>query len=301
MRWLPRTLAAAAPALITMTAAPGCLLDVERKVLVLPDRDAGPDQTPDQVDQIVVPDSSDEAVDRVDTVPEAADLLPPDGCIPATCASLGVECGDWDNGCGGITVCVCPAGDFDCRDGLCVCPSSHAQCGEGCFDLDSSSIHCGECNHACPSGWSCSGGTCVPECPAGWRVSVVSEASGYAFCYSDYRGTADCCDAWAACGLLGARPGWGWGPDPPPELTGMVPLIVQGARADMVEGDCNQACYYEGSDGEPVYSGSGSYYACTAGTLCATDCHDAPCGGATFSEGCACQLPYWCHIQIGPS
>jgi len=288
-------------ALPAALALHGCILDLDRSMLLLPGLDAGPDQTQDHTDTVVVPDSADSPVDQTDMVPEAADLTPPDGCIPATCTSLEVECGDYDNGCGGLTVCVCPASAFDCQDGLCTCPSGRSRCGDDCVDLDSNDAHCGECSHACPSGWSCGGGTCVPECPAGWRVSIVSEESGYAFCYSDYRGTADCCDAWAACGMLDARPGWGWGPDLPPELAGMVPVIVQGARTDMVEGDCNQACYYEGPDGEPVYSGSRSFYACTAGTLCATNCLDASCEGTTLEWGCACQLPYWCHIQIGPS
>ena len=81
----------------------------------------------------------------------------------------------------------------------------------------------------------------------------------------------------------------------------MVPVVVLRARTDMMEGDCNYACYVAGVDGTPDYTGSRSFYACTAGTLCFNDCSETGCGGATMEWGCACQVPFWCYIQIGPT
>jgi hypothetical protein len=292
---------AAVLGLILTAAAQGCILDMERKALVPPNEDAAAEPVTESTDAVEIADIAEPDPDITDVPVEAEDTLPDDGCIPLTCTALGVECGEYDNGCGGTTVCVCPDSVFECMDGTCTCPSGLDRCGDSCFDMSSSDLHCGECFHGCPADWFCSEAACEPECPSGWRASVVSEESGFAYCYSDYQGNDNCCVAWSRCTMLGARPGWGWGPDLPSELAGMVPVIVLRARTDMLEGDCNYACYEADVDGNPAYSGSRSFYGCTAGSLCFDNCDSTACSGVTMEWGCACPVPFWCYIQIGPS
>ncbi len=85
-------------------------------------------------------------------------------CTPATCASLGHECGVHDNNCGTNIFCGPCDDGFACQAGTCVaeqcvsltCNDLGAECGnhsDGCGN----SINCGECG----SGHVCQGGTCV--------------------------------------------------------------------------------------------------------------------------------------------
>ncbi|MCS6798080.1 MAG: hypothetical protein NZ898_06075 [Myxococcota bacterium] len=61
--------------------------------------------------------------------PDAAEASAPDaGCVPATCASLGVECGRWDDGCGASAECgTCDAGAACDSGGRCRCVPDAAE------------------------------------------------------------------------------------------------------------------------------------------------------------------------------
>ncbi len=107
-------------------------------------------------------------------VPPSPNPPPPPTCMPETCMALGVECGSWNDGCGGTLTCGgCPSGQT-CADGLCVddqppspppcipatCTSWGAECGiwsDGCGGL----LSCGGCG----SGRSCTSGVCVDDEP----------------------------------------------------------------------------------------------------------------------------------------
>ena len=111
----------------------------------------------------------------VDVPPNAP---PPPACTPATCQSLGNECGQWGDGCGGILSCGSCGGGETCSIGVCVpppppacmpasCQSLGAECGlrsDGC----GGSLNCGSCG----SGEACASGLCVenstppPQSPA---------------------------------------------------------------------------------------------------------------------------------------
>ena len=41
-------------------------------------------------------------------------------CVPYTCASLGYDCGSWDDGCGGTLTCATCASGYTCTAGTCV-------------------------------------------------------------------------------------------------------------------------------------------------------------------------------------
>jgi hypothetical protein len=98
------------------------------------------------------------------------------GCVPATCASLGQECGQPRDGCGGTLDCGGCVDSELCVSGLCVetlvtnpappgcvldtCEGSGIECGllsDGCGGY----LGCGSCQ----SGSSCNSGTCVPDPP----------------------------------------------------------------------------------------------------------------------------------------
>jgi hypothetical protein len=80
-------------------------------------------------------------------------------CTPATCQSLGKQCGAWPDGCGGTLQCgTCEPG-LSCKDGRCVvCTPDQCgrrQCGswpDGC----GRSIYCG----TCVIGYFCIDGVC---------------------------------------------------------------------------------------------------------------------------------------------
>jgi hypothetical protein len=98
--------------------------------------------------------------------------MPSGGCVPATCASLGQECGQPNDGCGGTLDCGGCGNTELCDSGLCVeelvttpappacvpdtCGVLGIECGvrsDGCGDY----IACGNCE----SGYSCNSGVCV--------------------------------------------------------------------------------------------------------------------------------------------
>ena len=106
----------------------------------------------------------------VTTPPPPVTTPPPPGCIPATCLSLGAECGQRSDGCGGTLSCGGCASGESCSSNICVaapvtpppacvpatCQSLGAECGQrsnGC----GGTLNCG----GCASGESCSSNICV--------------------------------------------------------------------------------------------------------------------------------------------
>ncbi len=101
----------------------------------------------------------------------APDAHPVTTCIPATCASTGVQCGPIGDGCGGVVQCgTCPFGlacgyaghPNTCGHGSCTprtCASVGALCGpigDGCGAI----VQCGPC----PAGQACGGGGVANHC-----------------------------------------------------------------------------------------------------------------------------------------
>lgn len=119
------------------------------------------------------------------------DASTPDGtsdgagsCVPATCASAGVECGKVPDGCGGVLSCaVCPANLFcggagpnKCGSTPCTaknCAVAGAECGpasDGCGSV----LDCG----GCPGSATCSGNKCVASSQGGSGGSEQGGSSG---------------------------------------------------------------------------------------------------------------------------
>ena len=104
-------------------------------------------------------------------VDEPVSVPPPPSCTPATCQSLGNQCGAASDGCGGTLNCGGCGGGQMCSSGLCVdasvppppcvpgtCQSLGTQCGvasNGC----GGTLNCGGCG----GGQTCSSGLCVDE------------------------------------------------------------------------------------------------------------------------------------------
>jgi hypothetical protein len=89
-------------------------------------------------------------------------------CHPATCESLGLECGAWPDGCGGEIQCgQCPLGDTPvCDAGTCVRCDALCDCG-ACMTFATGDSTCdagsfGECGDPCASNADCTN----PELPA---------------------------------------------------------------------------------------------------------------------------------------
>jgi hypothetical protein len=66
---------------------------------------------PPAIGQVVISNS----VSRIDD-PESGGKP----CKPLTCRKLGVECGEWDDGCGGTIDCGECEGDLECEEGQCI-------------------------------------------------------------------------------------------------------------------------------------------------------------------------------------
>jgi len=120
-------------------------------------------------------------------------------CTPATCTSLGKNCGTWANGCGSNLNCgTCPTGQ-NCSNGICTptcTPTTCASLGKNCGTWANgcgSNLNCG----TCLSGYSCNATgqcavnqTCTNECVSGSKRCSV----GYAQTCGNY--DADSCTEW---------------------------------------------------------------------------------------------------------
>jgi hypothetical protein len=92
---------------------------------------------------------------------EGVDAPPlPDGCVPASCESLGIACGPADDGCGRTTDCGgCDPG-LTCDGGLCV-----PVCTPTCGGRECGDDGCGGSCGSCLDGRTCDGdGRCVDGC-----------------------------------------------------------------------------------------------------------------------------------------
>jgi hypothetical protein len=118
---------------------------------------------------------------------------PDAGCTPATCSSLGLQCGYGADGCGGVTAdCgTCPAGS-SCKNNVCVSLDAGGACvPETCSQLG---IQCGQTDNGCgtlvtcptcPSGQQClysqcvapDGGACAPLTCANYPSTTCGEQS----------------------------------------------------------------------------------------------------------------------------
>jgi hypothetical protein len=138
---------------------------------------------------------------------------PSTSCTPATCSSLGLQCGYASNGCGGVTAdCgTCPSGST-CSNNMCVPIDAGSACvPQTCAQLN---VACGLTDNgcgailtcaSCPSGQTCvynhcesaDGGACFPLTCANFPATTCGEQS-------DGCGgaTADCnpCTPPATCG-----------------------------------------------------------------------------------------------------
>jgi hypothetical protein len=125
-------------------------------------------------------------------------------CRPATCESLGLECGAWPDGCGGALECgVCPPGATPaCDDGMCVSCDALCSCGD-CLTFATGDTECiiadfGECTEPCASNADCTN----PNLPA-CVVSITDRVTNETTTVADLCGppvTVGICSAPDACG-----------------------------------------------------------------------------------------------------
>jgi hypothetical protein len=125
-------------------------------------------------------------------------------CRPATCESLGLECGAWPDGCGGSLACgVCPDGDTPaCDAGTCVRCDALCTCGD-CLTFASGDTECvvadfGECEDPCKSNADCTN-PALPACV----VSITERITNETTTLTDLCGppiTVGACTALEACG-----------------------------------------------------------------------------------------------------
>ncbi len=105
-------------------------------------------------------------------------------CAKATCASLGVQCGTWNDGCGGSLVCPACGSATTCDQGSCkatppstcqACPTGNeCQNGESCRHWDGTAITF--CAASCAGG-SCPAGTiCTSASDGFWCLPSISQA-----------------------------------------------------------------------------------------------------------------------------
>ena len=125
-------------------------------------------------------------------------------CLPATCASLGVECGSWPDGCGGGIECGrCPFGDTPaCDAGTCVRCDALCDCGS-CLTFATGDAECivadvGECGDPCESNADCTD----PDLPA-CVVAVTDRVTNSTTTVASLCGppvTVGICSTLEACG-----------------------------------------------------------------------------------------------------
>lgn len=94
------------------------------------------------------------------------DWEPSATCTPATCSSLGYNCGTWSDGCGGTLNCGSCSGSQICASGTCVTTCTPETCSSLGYTCGSASDGCGgtlNCG-TCGSGFICSGNHCISTC-----------------------------------------------------------------------------------------------------------------------------------------
>jgi len=136
------------------------------------------------------------------------------GCTPATCQSLGKQCGSWPDGCGQTLTCgPCTSGQVCLEQGTCCTPETCASLGKTCGRWPDScgglTPPCGGCHRESPTP-SCDNGTCAAcssICPD--YFDCINPVEGSSFC-SDHpeinctpacRSNADCPATHPICAL----------------------------------------------------------------------------------------------------
>ena len=73
-------------------------------------------------------------------------------------------------------------------DGAASCTGTQTACGSDCAELQTSAAHCGTCDHACTTGFSCSGGVCdnaVTTMISGGTTTCAALKRGDVYCWGD--------------------------------------------------------------------------------------------------------------------
>jgi len=240
------------------------------------------------------------------------------GCVPATCESLGQECGQPGDGCGGTLDCEGCEGNELCDSGVCVeelvttlpspacvpdtCEGLGIECGvrsDGCGGY----VACG----GCESGSSCNSGACVqdsspppPACEPDTCDSLYREC-GVA---SDGCGGALSC---GSCGTGATCAGWGdcvANTSPPPacvpytcdSLGRECGSVSDGCGGTLSCGGCQSgySCSSGGCAQDPVTpprpgDPNGPADSCVIGPALGSPCI---CGGSVYSSGYCCEEGY---------
>jgi hypothetical protein len=228
-------------------------------------------------------------------------------CAPATCETLGAECGQPSDGCNGTLNCGVCGGGQSCSSGVCIdepvsvppplscmpasCQSLGAECG-GPSDGCGGSLNCGGCG----DGQFCSNNVCVdqpvtPPPPPPTCVPTTCGALG-----------ADCGVRSNGCGGTLNCGGCGDGqfcsdslcidqPVTPPPPPACVPDTCQ---------DLGTECgaWSDGCGGTLKCGGCGSTGTCTDGVcvVCTPDCSGKECGGDGCGGSCgSCASPDVCQ------
>ncbi len=141
--------------------------------------------------------------------------IPAGGCVPATCESLGQECGQPGDGCGGTLNCGGCEGNELCDSGVCVeelmttppppacvpdtCEGLGIECGvrsDGCGDY----MACG----GCQSGSSCNSGVCVQDPATSAPPPPACEPDTCDSLYRECGVASDGCGGALSCGSCGS-------------------------------------------------------------------------------------------------
>jgi hypothetical protein len=126
---------------------------------------------------------------------------PPPACVPQTCASQGVQCGQAADGCGGVLNCgTCSTGtcggggvagkcgSFSCTPSTCAAQGyTCGSTGDGCGNI----LNCG----GCAAGTTCGGGGTPGKCGSATCTPTTCVAQGI-----DCGSTGDGCGNVLACG-----------------------------------------------------------------------------------------------------
>jgi len=187
-------------------------------------------------------------------------------CVPDSCADLGVECGNWDDGCGGDVHCPVCTGNDVCQDGACVCILS-------CEGKECGGDGCGGSCGGCPGANNkCQGGTCV--CVPDTCGTLGKECDSW----------SDGCGGQAVCGVCAGGQACQDGQcQCVPDCAGKE-CGGNGCGGSCGSCSSNEAC--QGGDCVPVSGIPG----CTVSGQ--SGCGGCPC------EACVCQMdPYCCQNQ----
>lgn len=217
---------------------------------------------------------------------------PPPSCEPATCMSLGAECGTWGDGCGGTLSCGGCANGQACSSGLCVdvtpppppscepatCMSLGAECGnwgDGC----NGTLSCG----GCASGQVCSGGSCidVPEPPPVCQPDTCMSLGAECGAWSDGCGGSVSCGGCASGQACSGGSCIDVAPPPPP--------VCEPDTCQTLGTECGS--WSDGCGSTIICGGCGAGEACLSGQCSATT-------GKQFSASrTSCMAPCAVHFN----